>query len=121
MPPFRQLVTITTPAATVLDPITGNELAAGPASVQSRAFIAQDNTASVGRGIEKSAEQDTTISIYTMLFPPGTPVTEKSRIIDDQGLVYQVIGRPAARSGLATGTAFIACQARLISDLQGVN
>lgn len=101
--------------------MTRNRLAADPVDAETVAFLAQDNTASVGRGIEKSAEQDTTISIYTALFPAGTPIASNSRVIDAvTGEKFEVIGQPAKRSGLATGTSFVAAQLRLISDLQGV-
>lgn len=100
--------------------MTRNALPADPASVDTPAFLAQDNTASVGRGIEKSAEQDTTISIYTALFPPGTAIASNSQVVDAaSGETFAVIGQPAKRAGLATGTAFVAAQLRLISDLQG--
>jgi hypothetical protein len=86
-----------------------------------KAFLAQDNTASVGRGIEKAADQDTTISIYTaVFFDPDLMLVSKSVVIDEEtGEQFEVIGKPAKRAGLATGTAFVAAQLRLISDLQG--
>lgn len=100
--------------------MTRNQLAADPVSVETPAFLAQDNTASVGRGIEKAVDQDTTISIYTSLFPAGTPIASNSRVIDNAtDETFEVIGKPAKRAGLATGTAFVAAQLRLISDLQG--
>lgn len=102
--------------------MTRNVLAADPVSVEGvTAFLAQDNTASVGRGIEKAAEQDTTISIYTGVFPEGTPIASNSEVVDEAtSEVFQVIGKPAPRAGLATGLSFISAQLRLISDLQGV-
>jgi hypothetical protein len=103
-----------------VDPVTRNALPADPVDAETVAFLAQDNTASVGRGIEKASEQDTTISIYTALFPAGTPIASNSRVVDSSaGETFEVIGKPAKRAGLATGVAFVACQLRLISDLQG--
>lgn len=63
------------------------------------------------------ATQNTTISLWTLLVPPGTVLTSASTFTDEAGRKYVVVGQPADRPDFPPYQ-FRAAPARLISDMQ---
>lgn len=124
-PKFPHRVVIKTPGPPRIDPVTGNELPGTPTTVGTSAYLAQRPVAEVSGSSELAAQQDTTLSDYTILVPPGTVLTSKSvvtdvdGVLDDPGLTYQVSGRPAQRTSLLRHrVVYRAATLKLISDLQ---
>ncbi|MFD8496337.1 hypothetical protein [Amycolatopsis sp. NPDC059657] len=69
-----------------------------------------------GSQVELGGTQDTTISYWTILVRPGTPLREDSTVVDASGRTFEVQGKPARRPERATK--YVAALARLISDMQ---
>lgn len=113
-PKFTQTVEITTPGPVTL--VDGLPIP-GPSTVEtSPARISQGAVANVGAQIELLAEQDTTISLWTILVPRGQLLTSKSTVVDDTGRKFSIVGDVADRPNHKP--LFRAAAARLISDMQ---
>lgn len=116
-PKFPEKVTVTTPPAAAVDPVTGRESTAAPLVVPDvPARLSQRPVAEVGSQSERLAEQNTTSSSWTLLVPPGTVLTERSTVLDSIGRTFQVNGAVADRPN--DKPQFRAAAVRLISDLQ---
>lgn len=116
-PQMPQRVTITTPLPPTLDPATGLETFPPPhlaSGVPAR--LSQAPVANVGGQTELLANQNTTISLWTILVPAGTVLTELSTVVDEAGKTFQVVGNVADRPHYRPQ--FRAAAARLISDMQ---
>lgn len=83
-----------------------------------RAYLSQQGVSILSSYVEITGRQDTTISLYTLLLPPGVPLTARSEVIDEQGRVYRINGDPASRRGLGQRVVFQAASMHLVSDLQ---
>ncbi len=116
-PPMPRTVTISTPGAPTVDPVSGNERPGGLATATVPAWLSQRPVADVGGQIELLASQNTTISLWTLLVPAGTVLTSSSTFTDESGRKYVVIGQPADRPDFPPHQ-FRAAAARLISDMQ---
>lgn len=79
------------------------------------AWLAQKSTADVGAQIELLAEQNTTISLWSLLVPLGTALTSASEVRGPPG-VFRVVGQVADRPDHRP--LFRAAALRLISDMQ---
>jgi hypothetical protein len=87
----------------------------------SPAYLAQRPVANLSSAIEDSAGRDTVTSLYTILVPPGAPLTSRTVVVDADGFRYEVEGDPAPRrSALGRPAVYIAAALRRTSDLQGV-
>lgn len=116
-PKMQQLVTISTPGSgTVVDPETGNERPAAPTTAQVRAYLAEKPVADIGGQIELLVNQNTVISLWTLLVPKGTALTSASTVTDEAGRRFEVVGQPADRPNHRPE--FRAAALRLISDMQ---
>lgn len=130
MPQYPHRVRITTPGPQTVpptvDPETGNEVTPPPVTREETAWMAQRPTGVLAAAAELNAGQNTTISLATILVPPGTVLTKDSTVEDVDGVVggepgatYVVEGKPADRySGARRQIVFRAAALRLISDLQ---
>lgn len=115
-PKFPQTVEITTPGPVTVNPATGLP-ETGPETVETaRARISQSPVANVGAQIELLAEQNTVISLWTVIVPAGTAMTSQSTLVDDQGRKFAIAGDVADRPHHKP--LFRAAAARLISDMQ---
>jgi hypothetical protein len=115
-PKFPQTVEITTPGPPTEDPVSGSEIPGTPTVETARARISQAPVANVGSQVELLAQQNTVISLWTVIVPPGTVMTSQSTLVDDQGRRFQVTGDVADRPNHRPQ--FRAAAARLISDQQ---
>lgn len=115
-PKLPQTVTITTPQDPTVDPATGLETAPPPVVASVPARLSQKPVADLGSQIELLATQNTTISLWTLLVPPGTVLTARSTVADESAQKYEVVGHPADRPNHRPQ--FRAAALRLISDLQ---
>lgn len=116
-PKYDTTVTITTPPEPVVDPATGRETTAAPVVVPDvPARLSQSPVAVVGSQNENRATQNTTVTSWTLLVPPGTALTSRSTVLDVHGRLFAVEGEPADRPN--TRPQFRAASLRLISDLQ---
>ena len=88
--------------------------------VQARAYLAQRPVANISQVSEQLAQQHTVTSQYTLLVPPGTPISAATRVVDTDGVIYEVEGEPAVRRDLNGRVSFIAAAMRRLSDLQDV-
>lgn len=119
-PRFPSRVTLRTPGPPQPDPATGN-MRPGPTVVStSVAYLSQRPVANISQATEQLAQQDTVTSLYTLLVPPGTAITARSRVVDEDGAYYEVEGDPAVRRDLNGRTSYIAAALRRLSDLQDV-
>lgn len=116
LPKLPQTVVITTPQDPTVDPATGLEVTPEPAVASVRARLSQKPVADLGSQVELLAEQNTTISLWTLLVPPGTGLTSRSTVVDQTGQRYEVVGHPADRPNHRPQ--FRAAALRLISDMQ---
>lgn len=90
-----------------------------PVDTPSRAYLAQRPVANLSSAIEDNAGRDTVASLYTLLVPPGAPLTSKTVVIDADGHRYEVEGDPAVRrSPFSRGAVYVAAALRRTSDLQ---
>lgn len=80
------------------------------------ARLSQAPVANVGGQVEILANQNTTVSFWTLLVPAGTVLTERSSVVDESGQNFQVIGNVADRPNHRPQ--FRAAAVRLISDMQ---
>jgi hypothetical protein len=116
-PKYREMVTVTTPLAPAVNPATGRETTPPPHVVPDvPARLSQRPVAEVGSQGEQLAEQNTTISAWTLLVPPDTVLTERSTVLDAKGRTFEVVGKVADRPN--DKPQFRAAALRLISDLQ---
>jgi hypothetical protein len=115
-PRFPQTVEITTPGPPTVDPLTGNQVPGMPTVETARARISQSPVANVGSQFELLAEQNTVISLWTLIVPAGTLITSQSTVLDEQGRKFSVEGDIADRP--THRPVFRAAAARLISDMQ---
>lgn len=116
-PRFPTTVRLRTPGPPTTDPETGNPIPGPPVETTTAAYLSQRAVANVSMAIEDDARQTTTISLYTLLVPPGTPIGPQTQVIDPDGNLYEVEGDPALRRTLRRPV-FIAAALRRISDLQ---
>ncbi len=116
-PNLPSRVTIETPGPLTPDPVTGNERP-GPSTFQYEvpARLSQAPVANVGGQVELLVNQQTTVSMWTVLVPKGTVLTSSSIVTDEQGRKFRVEGAVADRP--AHRPTFRAAAARLISDMQ---
>lgn len=112
---MTQLVTITTPSLSTVDPKTGNEVPGALVEKQVRAYLAQRPPAELGSQFELNADQRTAVVLWTMLVPRGTVLTRDSTVTDESGRVLRVVGDPADRP--AHAPKFRAAALRFVSDL----
>lgn len=119
-PRFPSRVTLRTPSSSSSDPDTGNPIPGGIVETTCRAYLAQRPVANLSSAIEDNARQTTTVSLYTLLVPPGTPVSSATQVVDEAGELYEVEGDPAPRRGLGRQVLYIAAALRRVSDLQEV-
>lgn len=115
-PRFPTAVTIRTPNPSTVDPVTGNEAPGPPTVVTTRARISQAPVANVGSQVELLAEQNTVISMWTVIVPAGTVLSASSTVTDEAGRIFQITGDVADRPNHRP--VFRAAAARLISDMQ---
>lgn len=117
-PNLPQRVTILTPGSGVVrDPVTGNERPAPPTTVHNvPARLSQAPVANVGPQVELLVNQNTTVSLWTILVGKGTVLTSASEVTDEQGRKFAIEGAVADRP--AHRPQFRAAAARLISDMQ---
>lgn len=111
-------MTLRTPGPLVTDPDTGNEQPGPIVETTSPAYLSQRPVANLSSAIEDNAGRDTVISLYTLLVPPGAPLTSKTTVVDADGHRYEVEGDPAERAGFARRPLFLAASLRRTSDLQ---
>lgn len=116
LPKLPQMVVITTPQDPTVDPATGRETTPPPLVANVRARLSQKPVADLGSQVELLAEQNTTISLWTLLVPPGTVLTARSTVVDENAQRYEVVGHPADRPNHRPQ--FRAAALRLISDMQ---
>lgn len=118
MPTFPRRVTLTTPGPPVADEATGNDQP-GPATVQhTRAWLSQRQVENLSAGIEMGADQDTVISLYTLLVPADAKLTARTVVTDEAGARYDIEGDPATRRHPRTNRVlYRAAACRRISDL----
>jgi hypothetical protein len=114
-PRFPTLVTITTPGPTTVDP-NGVQVQGSPTVETLRARISQRPVADVGSQFELLAQQNTVISMWTVLVPAGTVLTSTSTVVDETGRTFSITGDVADRPNHRPQ--FRAAAARLISDMQ---
>lgn len=113
---MRQTVQLSNPGALVTDPVTGNERP-GPATLTTtRAYLAQIPVTNVGGQIDLRAEQNTVVSLWTILVPPDAPLTNRTTVISN-GQEWRVVGEVANRPMYRPQ--FLAAALRKVSDLQG--
>lgn len=117
-PRFPRTVTIRNPGPAVVDPDTGNQRPGPQVATVTRAYLSQKPVDVLSASEEFNARQDTTISTFTLLVPPGVILTAHSVVIDEAGVAYRVAGVPAERRGLGTAVQFRAAALHRISDLQ---
>jgi hypothetical protein len=124
-PKFVHQVRIETPTSPTVDPATGLQSTTPASTVTTRAWLSQRPTNQLASAVELTAEQHTTVGLYTILLPPGTQLTSSSRVTDLSGVVnppgavLEVEGQPATRySPMARRVQFIAASLRLVSDMQ---
>lgn len=116
-PKFRDRVAITTPSKPAVDPATGKETTPVPHQASDvPARLSQRPVAEVSGQSEQRAEQNTTISSWTILVPPGTVLTDLSTVLDQRGRTFEVDGEVADRPN--DKPQFRAAALRLISDIQ---
>lgn len=115
-PKFPQTVEITTPGSATVDPVTGLETSTPATVVTSPARISQAPVANLASQVELLAEQNTVISMWTVIVPAGTTMTATSTVADDRGRTFAITGEPADRPNHKP--LFRAAAARLISDMQ---
>jgi hypothetical protein len=90
----------------------------GPAvTVTSPAYLAARPVTELRSQFELTAQQNTTVSQFDLLLPPGSPITSKTKVTDENGRDYIVSGNPVSRPH--RNPQFMAASLRLISDLQG--
>ncbi len=117
MPPtYPETVTVTTPLPSEVDPATGLETTPAPHVADVRARLSQQPVATVGSQVEQMAAQQTVISLWTLLVPPGTTLTPLSTVRDSRGRLFEVSGDVADRPNHKPQ--FRAAALRLISDMQ---
>lgn len=116
-PKLDQRVRIETPGPLAPDPVTGNERP-GPTVVQHEvpARLSQNPVANISQQAELIVNQNTTISVWTVLVGRETVLTSSSVVIDEQGRKFRIEGAVADRP--AHRPTFKAAAARLISDMQ---
>jgi hypothetical protein len=115
-PRFPQTVEITTPGSSTENPVTGNQIPGSPTVQTVRARISQAPVANVGSQVELLAQQNTVISLWTVIVPAGTDLTSSSIVVDEDGRKFQITGDVADRPNHRP--VFRAAAARLISDMQ---
>jgi hypothetical protein len=115
-PKFPQRVTVSTPGPPVEDPVSGNTRPGPPTVTETTARISQAPVANVGGQIELLAEQNTVISLWTVLVPAGATLESNSTVTDESGRVFAITGQVAERPNHKPQ--FRAAAARLISDMQ---
>lgn len=115
-PRFPQTVEISTPGPSTGDPVSGNQVLGSPTVETVRARISQSPVANVGAQVELLASQNTVISVWTVIVPPGTLMTAQSTVTDEDGRKFAVMGDVADRPNHKP--LFRAAAARLISDMQ---
>lgn len=81
-----------------------------------KAWLSQRQISHVGAQIELLAEQNTSISLWTILVPAGTVLTPASTVVDQGGFKYEVVGQPVDRPDHRP--IFRAAALRRISDMQ---
>lgn len=100
-----------------MDPVSGNERPGSPTILHEvPARLSQAPVANVGGQVELLANQNTVISMWTVLVGRDTPLTSDSIVIDEQGQKYRIEGAVALRP--KHRPTFRAAAARLISDMQ---
>ena len=115
-PRFPSTVLISTPGPSTVDPVTGNPVPGTATVVSSPARISQAPVANVGSQVELLAEQNTVISLWTVMVPAGTVMRSDSTVTDDLGRRFTITGEVADRPHHRPQ--FRAAAARLISDMQ---
>lgn len=116
-PNLPSRVTIETPGPSIQDPTSGNERP-GPSIVELDvpARLSQNPVANISQQAELMANQQTVISMWTVLVGRDTTLTSASVVIDEQGRRFAIEGAVANRPD--RHPKFRAAAARLISDLQ---
>jgi hypothetical protein len=101
-----------------VDPATGLPTTGPPTIVQTRARLSQVAVANVGSQIELLADQNTVISLWSVLVYADVPMDSTSRVVTEDGTdrVFQITGDVADRP--FHKPLFRAAAARLLSDMQ---
>lgn len=119
LPKMPHRVRIRSRAAAGPDPATGNDTLGPEVEVATKAYLSQQSAHLLSAQAEYRADQDTTISTWTLIYPADVTVASNARVVDDaSGRVFQVIGFPAERRGLSPRVRWHAVSLHLISDLQ---
>jgi hypothetical protein len=119
LPKMPHRVKIRSRPAAGPDPVTGNDTLGPPTETVTKAFLSQQSAHLLSGQTELRAEQDTTISTWTLIYPAAVAIDPRDEVIDDAtGRVFQVLGYPAGRRGLSTRVQWNAVALHLISDLQ---
>lgn len=120
--PEKWVLIVDTPA-TVVDPSTGNRIPSEPTEIPWTGLLQQRqlSAASVDAG-NTEFEPGHVVSSFVLLLDPGIPVApdRRDRFRDEDGVVYQVEGRPRVRRP-ARGSrrpAYIAANVRCVSDMK---
>jgi len=120
--PEKWVLIVDTPA-TVVDPSTGNRIPSEPTEIPWTGLLQQRqlSAASVDAG-NTEFEPGHVVSSFVLLLDPGIPVVpdRRDRFRDEDGVVYQVEGRPRVRRP-ARGSrrpAYIAANVRCVSDMK---
>lgn len=118
LPRMPRTVTVRTPGAPSVDPDSGNTVPGAVTSTVTMAYLSQQSVAVLSAAVEMTAQQDTTISTYTLIVPASVALSSASEVTDEDGNVYRVTGQPAERRGLRRRVLFRAAAMHRISDLQ---
>jgi hypothetical protein len=116
-PKMTHRLTTSTPGPPTISPVSGNEVP-GPPIVEYNveARLSQSPVANVGSQVELMANQDTTISLWTVQVLPHATFSSKTSFVDDTGRKFVVVGEVANRPDRRP--TFRVAAARLISDMQ---
>lgn len=118
MPSFPRRVRLTTPGPSVADEASGNERPGPSTTVHTRAWLSQRPVENLSAGIEMGADQDTVISLYTLLVPGDVKLTARTTVTDENGARYEIEGDPAIRRHPRTNKViYRAAACRRLSDL----
>lgn len=119
-PRWTHSLRISTPQAPTVDPDTGLEITPPPMVATVPGRVSLRPVGDTSRQAELLAEQNTTISLWTLLVPKSTELTSASEVVDITNPLaertFVVVGQPARRPDHRP--VFVAASVRLISDMQ---
>lgn len=118
LPKMPHRVTIRSRPAASTDAVTGNDTLGPEVETVTRAYLSQQSVHLLSAEAEIRSRQDTVITTWTLIFPADVEVDPNSRVIDSDGVVYQVLGHHAERRGLSGRVQWRAVTLTRVSDLQ---